>query len=300
MKYLIILFLVYISCDIPHTDTASKSDQNAVITQHGILEELLQTLTQDTDISVYNPGDTTTSLATLSSVLTEKEAWLDSIAPVADAAVGFHDIIPQDNLYPVLRRKNIRIVEIEGSRSYYPGAPTPGLLRNTEGDINPYFWLSLRNCIYMAHNIGTDLTRLFPAEAETIADNRENLKNSLQSLETEYGNKFARLPRFDAAVMDSDFDYLLQDINLFVTQRFPHEIHWDREDSLEFQEAVEEGHFSVLIHRWNPGGEIEQLCTENDIPIITLPTGIPANDHFDEGLVAFYRSLLEKIHRAFK
>lgn len=89
-------------------------------------------------------------------------ASLDKAAQQADAVIGVRSIWRDDPLYPMARRSNIRIVEIDAARPV-DGA-LPGIAVSGDDAYNAYPWLNPTNLGRMADVVANDLERLAPSE----------------------------------------------------------------------------------------------------------------------------------------
>jgi ABC-type Zn uptake system ZnuABC Zn-binding protein ZnuA len=106
---------------------------------------------------------------------------LAKVARDADAVISLRSLWPDDPLYPLARRSNIRIVEVDAARPV-DGA-LPGIaLQNAEGDaLANQPWLNINNLGRMADVIAADLVRLSPNDASRIEANLAALKQRLLS-----------------------------------------------------------------------------------------------------------------------
>ncbi|ERP38918.1 metal ABC transporter solute-binding protein, Zn/Mn family [Chitinivibrio alkaliphilus] len=297
MRYILILLLLCIGCsDRAHEAGAPKQ----LLTHHIFIAHLAEELTERTPVEVSSPADDYTTIETLAEELRTKKEWIAGKAPHSDAVITLARLIPEDQLFTHVRRHNLHAVEIDISRSYYEGAPSPAVLRDTAGSANPYIWLSPQNILAMAYTLQRDLKRLYPAYAETISQNFQSFRQEMRALQRTFGTKYAQLARFETALMDPAYAYLAEDINLFITHRFPHESDWDSADSSRFITGLTAGEFSLVMHRWNPGGTIDSLCTAHGVSLITPPLGVPAAEGFQNGIIPFYEHLYKSVYTGLK
>lgn len=141
---------------------------------------------------------------------------LEKAASEADAVIALRSLWPDDPLYPVARRSNIRIVEVDAARPV-DGA-LPGIaIRSHSGDaLAEQPWLSINNLGRMADVMAADLVRLSPGDAEQIATNLAQIKQRLLTLSAESESRLAQLDNLSVASLSPGFEYLTASLNLDV------------------------------------------------------------------------------------
>lgn len=293
MKQLyLLLFLVLIcACTTPSTE---KAVSKKVVTQIPVIESLLKELTKETPIEVISLANEDMTLKELAINTKGKEDLIDSLAPGVTAVVGLHSIIQDDGLYIAFRNRNIRITEIDLATSKNLTISSIGVLKKRQ-KVNPYIWLSISNLLQMSEIAYHDLIALFPDDSLKIGQNHEKLTKDLKNLKSSYEKEFLKLTRFEAATMIDNFDYFLQDINLFIMKRFPLETSWSKEDKASYEKALLSGSFQTIIHQWIPLSSVAKPAEEKNISFTVLNTGIPKMDNFDKGLVPFMEKNLQSL-----
>ncbi|WP_296270439.1 metal ABC transporter solute-binding protein, Zn/Mn family [Pseudomonas sp. UBA6323] len=143
---------------------------------------------------------------------------LEKAASSADAVIAMRSLWPDDPLYPMARRSNIRIVEVDAARPV-DGA-LPGIaLRSEGGDVlaqQP--WLSINNLGRMADVMAADLARLSPDDAAQIASNLADIKQRLLTLSATSESRLAELDNLSVASLSPGFEYLTTGLNLDVIE----------------------------------------------------------------------------------
>lgn len=276
--------------------TASKP---LVVTAVPALSAIAKELTVNTDIEIANPLGNDLPMQEITETIKGDPAKLDSLAPKITAVLSLRSIMPGDYLYLALRQRNIRIIEIDAASPLNPTLTAVGTIREN-GHVNPYIWLAPSAVIRSAEIIGKDLEALFPADAKTIEANLQKLRQEIRSLQNEYEQKFLTLDRFEAATMDHSFDYLLKDINLFVTLALPGEMSWGDKEMKQFKAGLESESFKTVIHRWVPFGDMAGLAEKAGVSFTVMNTGFPGATHFDKGVTAFLRANLESLWNGLK
>lgn len=143
---------------------------------------------------------------------------LEKSASKADAVIALRSLWPDDPLYPLARRSNIRIVEVDAARPV-DGA-LPGIALRSEGAmaLAEQPWLSVNNLGRMADVIAADLTRLSPNDAAQIASNLADIKQRLLTLSATSESRLAELDNLGVVSLSPGFDYLTSSLNLEVIE----------------------------------------------------------------------------------
>ena len=211
---------------------------------------------------------------------------LDKAARDADAVIALRSLWPDDPLYPLARRSNIRIVEVDGARPV-DGA-LPGIaLRNDGGDaLASQPWLNINNLGRMADVIAADLGRLAPEAKPQIEANLATLKQRLLKLSAASESRLAELDNLSVASLSDHFDYLIDGLNLdLVELSVATDAEWTAENlALLSAELRDNDIAAVLVQRQPPadlvkaisdGGSRLVLIEDNqDTPIAGLETAI--------------------------
>jgi hypothetical protein len=123
--------------------------------------------------------------------------------------------VADDPLYPIARRSNIRIVEVDAARPVdgaLPGiAVQPGL--KVDG-LNSQPWLASNNMGRMADVIAADLVRLAPSAKPKIEANLAALKQRLLKLSADSEARLAEVDNLSVLSLSDHFGYLIGSLNL--------------------------------------------------------------------------------------
>ena len=141
---------------------------------------------------------------------------LEKAASNADAVIALRSLWPDDPLYPLARRSNIRIVEVDGARPVDGALPGIALRPDGANALAEQPWLSINNLGRMADVIAADLTRLSPGDAEQIASNLAGIKQRLLALSATSESRLAELDNLGVVSLSPGFDYLTSSLNLEV------------------------------------------------------------------------------------
>lgn len=151
---------------------------------------------------------------------------LANAAQQADAVIGVRSIWRDDPLYPMARRSNIRIVEIDAARPV-DGA-LPGIAVTGDDAYGAYPWLNPTNLGRMADVVANDLERLSPADKAKIQGNLAGLKRQLLELTASSQTRLAEVDNLTVVSLSERLGYLASGLNLdVVEQALPAEGKWD-------------------------------------------------------------------------
>jgi ABC-type Zn uptake system ZnuABC Zn-binding protein ZnuA len=206
---------------------------------------------------------------------------LAGLAVSADAVIGLRSLWPDDSLYPLARRSNIRIVEIDAARpvdGVLPGiALQPGV-----GGLNSQPWLASNNMGRMADVMAADLVRLVPTAKGQIDANLAALKQQLLKLSADSEARLAKADNVSVVSLSDRFAYLTAGLNLdtVATQVLSDE-QWDAEQLQTLTTTLKDNDVAlVLDHRQPPeavkaaisaaGGKLLVLSNESEDPIADL------------------------------
>lgn len=277
--HIIILFFVlsiFIGCQ--------KKTSKTVATAIPAIESILLELTEKSSIDVLNPVPNDISLEEQNQFWEENAQILDSISEYVTAVVNIRSVIPEETLYLKMRKRNVKTVEIDCATPFDENVSGIALLDDSENH-NPYVWLSISNIMKMSEIAAKDLVKLFPSDSAIVIKNLQKLKKRYFSLKNEYESKFSLIEHFDVVTMNNSFDYLLKDINLFITHSFTSdESKWTKENFKLFKNELKSKQIHTIVHRWKPAGEIGKLCTKYGAETAVLVTGDPKLNNFDNGL----------------
>lgn len=151
---------------------------------------------------------------------------LANAAQQADAVIGVRSIWRDDPLYPMARRSNIRIVEIDAARPV-DGA-LPGIAVTGDDAYGAYPWLNPTNLGRMADVVANDLERLSPADKAKIQGNLAGLKRQLLELTASSQTQLAEVDNLTVVSLSERLGYLASGLNLDVVEQvLPAEGKWD-------------------------------------------------------------------------
>lgn len=188
--------------------------ENIVITSIQPLYSLTSYLTKGTDIKVYTPFGSETSM-TMSKEAIREEGFDLSVAKKAQAVVDIAKVWSEDVIYGKARMNKINIVEIDASYPYDEKMTTIFFSDYSNGEVNPYIWTGSKNLVRMVNIISRDLIRLYPQNKAKIEKNVNKFTNDLLKIENEANEKLLSVDNPSVISLSENLQYFLNDMNIF-------------------------------------------------------------------------------------
>lgn len=188
--------------------------ENIVITSIQPLYSLTSYLTKGTDIKVYTPFGSDTSM-TMSKEAIREEGFDLSVAKKAQAVIDIAKVWPEDVIYGKARMNKINIVEIDASYPYDEKMTTIFFSDYSNGKVNPYIWTGSKNLVRMVNIISRDLIRLYPQNKAKIEKNVNKFTNDLLKIENEANEKLLSVDNASVISLSENLQYFLNDMNIY-------------------------------------------------------------------------------------
>ena len=188
--------------------------ENIVITSIQPLYSLTSYLTKGTDIKVYTPFGSETSM-TMSKEAIREEGFDLSVAKKAQAVVDIAKVWPEDVIYGKARMNKINIVEIDASYPYDEKMTTIFFNDYSNGKVNPYIWTGSKNLVRMVNIVSRDLIRLYPQNKAKIEKNVNKFTNDLLKIENEANEKLLSVDNPSVISLSENLQYFLNDMNIY-------------------------------------------------------------------------------------
>jgi len=186
-------------------------------------------------------------------------ASLQDAAQQADAVIGVRSIWRDDPLYPMARRSNIRIVEIDAARPV-DGA-LPGIAVSGDDAYGAYPWLNPTNLGRMADVVANDLERLAPDAKATIQGNLARLKRQLLELAASSQTRLAKVDNLTVVSLSERLGYLASGLNLDVVEQ-PLPAAWNATALQALEHSLKEQQVAVVLdHRQPQPAVVEVIRT---------------------------------------
>ncbi len=176
-------------------------------------------------------------------------ANLHKAAQQADAVIGVRSIWRDDPLYPMARRSNIRIVEIDAARPL-DGA-LPGIAVTGDDAYGAYPWLNPSNLGRMADVMANDLGRLAPEAKTTIQGNLARLKRQLLELAASSQTRLAKADNLTVVNLSERLGYLASGLNLDVLEQ-PLPAAWDAAALQALEQNLKTEEVAVVLDHRQP------------------------------------------------
>lgn len=185
-----------------------------ILTGHPVVHALASDLATGSNLEVLRAAPANIPPTRLLSYLTDRgEAAFIATARRTDAVITLRSIWPEDPLYPLARRSQIRIVEIDAALPI-DGA-LPGIaLQTSKSSLLSQPWLDPVNLGRMADILANELGRLEPAAQPTIMARLATLKRRLITLTARNEAALAAAENVTVASMGERLDYLISGLNL--------------------------------------------------------------------------------------
>lgn len=199
---------------------------------------------------------------------------LGKLASDADAVIGVRSLWADDPLYPIARRSNIRIVEVDAARPVdgaLPGiAVQPGL--KVDG-LNSQPWLASNNMGRMADVIAADLVRLAPSAKPKIEANLAALKQRLLKLSADSEARLAEADNLSVLSLSDHFGYLIGSLNLELIGEDPRpDSEWTPQDLKQLTATLKDNAVALVLHHRQPSEAVKAAIAASGSQLLVLST----------------------------
>ena len=197
---------------------------------------------------------------------------LHKLATHADAVIGLRSLWSDDPLYPMARRSNIRIVEVDAARPVdgsLPGiAVQPGA---HEDGLNSQPWLTSNNMGRMADVIAADLVRLAPDAKPKIEANLASLKQRLLKLSADSEAQLAKADNLSVVSLSDRLDYLIGGLNLErVEVDHKGDETWTPEALHALSETLKDNDVALVLDHRQPSAEVKKAIAEGGSELVVI------------------------------
>ncbi|AZE93956.1 ABC transporter, periplasmic component [Pseudomonas orientalis] len=196
---------------------------------------------------------------------------LSQLAQNADAAIGLRSLWADDPLYPVSRRSNIRIVEIDAARPVDGGLPGIAVQPGVSDGLNSQPWQSSNNMGRMADVLAADLSRLAPGAKAQIDANLAALKQRLLKLTADSEARLARADNLSVVSLSDHFAYLISSLNLELlgTDARP-DADWTPEALQTLSAQLKDNDVALVLHHRQPSEAVKAAVTAGGSRLLVL------------------------------
>ncbi|MGX1187387.1 ABC-type Zn uptake system ZnuABC Zn-binding protein ZnuA [Pseudomonas sp. F-14 TE3623] len=197
---------------------------------------------------------------------------LAKLSTDADAVIGLRSLWADDPLYPISRRSNIRIIEIDAARPVdgaLPGiAVQPG---NKVDGLNSQPWLASNNMGRMADVMAADLVRLAPAAKPKIDANLAALKQRLLKLSADSESRLADADNLSVMSLSDHFGYLIGGLNLeLIGLDARPDAEWTPQALKQLGATLKVNDVAVVLHHRQPSEPVKAVIAEAGSRLVVL------------------------------
>ena len=232
-----------------------------------------QLLLKDTDVTLERAAAANLPGSRQSAYFSGRGApALHKLAEHADAVIGLRSVWSDDPLYPMARRSNLRIVEIDAARpvdgslpgiALQPGAPRDGL--NTQP------WLVSNNMGRMADVMAADLVRLAPHAKPQIEANLAALKQRLLKLSADTEQQLANVDNLSVVSLSDRLDYLMAGLNLEpVTVDHPSDQPWTSEALEALTRTLKDNDVALVLDHRAPSDALTAAVAQSGSQLLVV------------------------------
>lgn len=200
-------------------------------------------------------------------------ASLHKAALKADAVIGVRSIWRDDPLYPMARRSNIRIVEVDAARPVDGALPGIALQPGMADGLASQPWMASHNLGRMADVIAADLVRLAPTAKPKIDANLAALKQRLLKLSADSEKQLATADNLSVVSLSEHFGYLISGLNLdgISTDARP-DAEWTPEALKQLTATLKDQDVALVLHHRQPSDAVKAAITESGSRLLVLST----------------------------
>lgn len=246
-----------------------------LLVAHPVVAALTHTLVRDTGIVVLRPvAETLPANRQLAFFSGRGAAGLADAARQADAVIALRSIWPDDPLFPLARRQNIRLIEIDAARPL--DASLPGMaLHEQDGSnaANALPWLDPVNLGRMADVIASDVARLVPAARPKLLANVGALRQQVLAITAQSEARLATASNLAVFSLSDRLDYLVNGFNLDLagTDARADEA-WTPEAIAEFSQRLKAASVAAVLHHRDLPPALAQAVQQTGVRSIVLQT----------------------------
>jgi ABC-type Zn uptake system ZnuABC Zn-binding protein ZnuA len=258
------------------TTTSFAADNNKplrVLASLPITYGLGEVLLKGTDVNLQRAAPDNLPGSRQTAYFTGRGApALAKLATDADAVIGLRSLWPDDPLYPISRRSNIRIVEVDAARPVdgaLPGiAVQPG---NKVDGLNSQPWLASNNMGRMADVMAADLVRLAPEAKPAIEANLAALKQRLLKLSAQSESRLAAADNLSVMSLSDHFGYLIGGLNLeLVGLDARPDAEWTPEALKALGATLKDNDVALVLHHRQPSDALKAVIAEAGSRLVVL------------------------------
>ncbi len=253
--------------------TATAAAPARVLVAHPVVAALATGLARETGIVVLRPVPETLPPNRQLAYFTGRGAQpLGEAARQADAVIGLRSIWPDDPLFPLARRQNIRLIEIDAARPL--DASLPGIaLQEQAASANALPWLDPVNLGRMADVIASDLARLAPPARARLQANVAALRQQVLAITSQSEARLANASNLTVFSLSDRLDYAVTGFNLDLAGTDARaDDAWTPQALAELTKRLREASVAAVLHHREPPAPLAQAVQQSGAQLIVLQT----------------------------
>ena len=270
------LTLAIALCGLATTTMAADNGKPLrVLASLPITYGLGEVLLKGTDVSLERAAPTNLPGSRQTAYFTGRGApALAKLANDADAVIGLRSLWPDDPLYPIARRSNIRIVEVDAARPVDGALPGIAVQPDNKVDgLNSQPWFSSNNMGRMADVMAADLVRLAPKAKPKIDANLATLKQRLLKLSADSEARLANVDNLSVMSLSDHFGYLIGGLNLeLIGQDARADAEWTPEALKQLGATLKDNDVTVVLHHRQPSDALKAVIAGSGSRLVVLST----------------------------
>jgi ABC-type Zn uptake system ZnuABC Zn-binding protein ZnuA len=270
------LTLAVALCGLTTTAVAAGSGKPLrVLASLPITYGLGEVLLKGTDVSLERAAPANLPGSRQTAYFTGRGApALAKLANDADAVIGLRSLWPDDPLYPISRRSNIRIVEVDAARPVDGALPGIAVQPGSKVDgLNSQPWFSSNNMGRMADVMAADLVRLAPEAKPKIDANLAALKQRLLKLSATSEARLASADNLSVMSLSDHFGYLIGGLNLELIAQDPRpDAEWTAEALKQLGTTLKDNDVAVVLHHRQPSEALKVVIAGSGSRLVVLST----------------------------
>lgn len=267
------------ACTVPafsalaQTPAATAAAPVRLLVAHPVVAALTATLVRDTGITVLRPvPDTLPPARQLAFFTGRGAAGLAEAARQADAVVALRSLWPDDPLFPLARRQNIRLIEIDAARPL--DASLPGMaLQEADASAHALPWLDPVNLGRMADVVAGDVGRLVPAARARVQAHVATLRQQLLAITAQSEARLASASNLAVFSLSDRLGYLVSGFNLDLVGTDAREDDaWSADAITALTQRLRTGAVAAVLHHRELPPALAQAVQAAGVRVIVLQT----------------------------
>lgn len=249
--------------------TIAQSGNKRVLAAHPVIYGLAQQLAHNTSIDIVQAAPAKLPAARQPSYFMGRglHQLLDH-AKKADAVLTMRSIWSDDMLYPLARRSNIRLVEIDVAQPIEQSTAGVALNSNEKALIERP-WLHTGNMLRMSSIMAESFVRLYPSQKKQIQKNLTHIKKRIAALDAKVALALAKAKNLSTIVLSKNTNTLALAANLDI---IPWQAPRKRKELLaQLPQLLKKENAKIVLSNRKPHDSIAQVIQSNGAQFVLVP-----------------------------